>query len=567
MKGKKIMNNNQSKVFVIGLDGATFDIIDPLIKQGELPNIQHLVQRGARANLESTIPPLSPVAWTSFMTGKNPGKHGVFDFFGRRTDNYNLEFYNATSRGESPIWTLFSEAGKKVGVVNVPMTYPPDKVNGEMISGMDTPLYNSKFAHPPEIISELQRNIGGYLIEKTTSGLDRDLANGPEAYIEEIHELIENRFNTTRYLMQKYDWDLFVIVFEATDRLQHFFWKYMDQNHPEYVADQKNPFEDLIYDAYKKVDQKIGMLINGLDEDTTVVVLSDHGFGPICRSFRLNLWLSKKGYLSYREGFDVWNQEKRQSPLKRGILLRTKNLLKKSPVFKKVIKSNIDLIPNVDWSQTKSYSIGGFGNIYINLKGREPSGIVEPGKEYEDLRKELMGELMGIKDPENGKKVIKEVYKREDVYTGKFLERAPDILITWSDGYSCIGEREQIPPGIKTVNNELFSTHKWSGNHISPGILVIKGKDIKKNHHIENSDIIDIAPTILYLAGVDIPNDMDGKVIVDAINDDFLRANPFKYYKSILDKTQREEKEAYSEEEAEKVKDRLRGLGYLDEGI
>jgi predicted AlkP superfamily phosphohydrolase/phosphomutase len=561
------MNNNQSKVLVIGLDGATFDIIDPLIRQGELPNLQHLIQRGVRGILESTIPPLSPVAWTSFMTGKNPGKHGILDFFGRRTESYNLKFYNATSRGGSPIWTLFSEAGKKVGVVNVPMTYPPDKVKGVMISGMDTPLYNSKFTYPPKIISELKRNIGGYLIEKSPSGLNRDMPNGPEAYIKEINTLIENRFKSTRYLMENYEWDLFVIVFEATDRLQHFFWKYMDQNHPEYVADQKNPFENIIYDAYKKVDQKIGMLINGLDEDTTVVVLSDHGFGLIYRSFRLNLWLSKRGYLSYGEGFDVWKQEKYQSILKRGILLKAEKLLKKFPIFKKVIKHSMDLIPNVDWSQTRSYSIGGFGNIYINLKGREPSGIVEPGKEYEDLRKELMGALMQIKDPENGEKVIKAVYKREDVYTGKFLERAPDILITWSDGYTCIGEREQVPPGIKTFNTELFSTHKWSGNHISQGILVIKGKDIKKNHHIKNSNIIDIAPTILYLSGVDIPDDMDGKVIVDAINDDFLRANPVKYYKSIHDKTQREEKEAYSEEEAEKIKDRLRGLGYLDEGI
>jgi len=551
-------------VFITGLDGATFDIINPLMDKGELPNLAQLMREGTHGKLGSTIPPLSPTAWTSFMTGKNPGKHGILDFFWRDTDGYKLKFYTAASRQGKPVWTLFSEAGKKVGVINVPSTYPPDKVNGFMISGMDAPGYKSKFVYPPEILLELERNVGKYLIEE---GPRRDLVNGPEAYVNETNELIENRFNSTRYLMEKYDWDLFVVVFEATDRVQHFFWKYMDQNHPEYVADQENPFKDIIHDTYKKLDQKIGEILNSLDEDTTVVVLSDHGFGPIYRSFRLNLWLSKKGYLSYREDFDVWKREERKSLLRRRVPVIAKKILKKFSVFNENPAQVIDLFPNVDWSQTKSYAMGGFGNIYINLKGREPSGIVEPGKEYENLRKKLMDELMEIKDPENGKKMIKAVYKREDVYTGEFLECAPDILISWTDGYSFIGDRERVFLGFQPNNNELFSSHKWSGNHLSQGIFLIKGKDIKKNHHIRNLNIIDIAPTILYLAGVDIPDDMDGKIIRDAINDDFLRTNPVKYYKSIHDKTQREEREVYTDEEAGKIKDRLRGLGYLDEEI
>jgi predicted AlkP superfamily phosphohydrolase/phosphomutase len=541
----------EENVFIIGIDGATFDIINPMVKEGLLPTFSRLMEEGAFGRLDSTIPYLSPPAWTSFMTGKNPGKHGILDFFGRCPDSYNARFFNALSRREKPFWTLLSESGKKVCVINVPMTYPPDKVNGVMISGMDTPGAGSNFFHPPSIIYELNKNVGGYILEK---GSRKDIVEKKDKYISDLKRALENRFEVTKYLMEKHPWDLFVVVFEATDRAQHYFWKYMDPKHPEF-SPYDNKYKHFIHDIYRQMDDKIGKLIKKLHDDITVIILSDHGFGPLYKSVRLNQWLSLRGYLSYKADLRVRSNG--------GVIKWVKKLIP-SNVKRSLKKMAFNVSPNVNWHETRAFTMGGFGSIYINLRGREPCGIVEPGSEYEALRNQIMEELKELRDPGNGRNVIENVYKREEVYTGTFFDAAPDILISWSECYSFIGDSEQVILRIKSERDNLFTTHRWSGNHRPQGVLFVKGRDIKRGHEIEKANIMDVAPTALYLLGEKVPKDMDGKVLRDAISESRLNLRQVEYSESGDVTATGYPQDTYSKEESESIKEKLQGLGYID---
>ena len=551
----------EEKVFVIGLDGATFDIINPMVREGLLPVFSGLMEGGAFGRLDSSIPYLSPPAWTSFMTGKNPGKHGILDFFGKCPDNYNARFFNALARGAKPIWTLLSESGKKVCVINVPMTYPPDKVNGVMISGMDTPGRDSNFFYPPSIIHELDKNVGGYILEK---GSRKDITKKSDKYLSDLKRTLENRFEVTKYLMEKHPWNLFVIVFEATDRAQHYFWKYIDPKHPEF-SHSNNRYKHVIHDIYRQMDNKIGELIGKLHDDITVIILSDHGFGPLYKSVRLNRWLSSRGYLSYsgdipvksnRRGIVKWGKKLLPSDVKR--------FLGKMTGFQKDGRQNFNMFSNVNWHKTKAFTMGAFGNICINLRGREPYGIVEPGSEFNALRNQIMEELKGLQDPENGCNMIENVYKREEVYTGAFSDTAPDILISWSRGYSFIGDTEQTILGIKSDRDNLFTTHIWSGNHRPQGVLFVKGRDIKRGYEIKQASIMDVAPTALYLLGERIPKDMDGRVLRDAISESRLSLRQVEYSESEDVSATGCSQDTYSKEESESIREKLKGLGYME---
>lgn len=554
------------KTLIIGLDGATFDIINPLIASGKLPNISRLINEGSYGVLQSSLPPLSPTAWSSFMTGTNPAKHGILDFFSRQPDSYMAKFNNATSRREKTFWAIAGEHNRKVGIINVPATYPPDKVNGFMISGMDTPGTAQNYIYPPELEEELKREVGGYKLEEINL---RTTGDNSESWLKKLYDTLENRFVVTKYLMQKHDWDLFVVVFESTDRIQHSCWE--DEKPPKPPAgSKKKGNRQLVNEVYEKVDHKLGALLDSLDEEVLVVVLSDHGFGPVNHAVRLNFWLARQGDLHFKLAphgikYSLDRAKVRVKELFRHRIYRN---------FKKITDPNAevhkinkrDLLPNVDWGNTKAYCLGGTGNIFINLKGREPAGIVEPGEEYESVVDELIEKLKGFTDPLTGNNVFSHVYKRNEVYKGKLIEEAPDILLDWAYGYSFIGERERFILKIKNYDEQdVFIPHQWAGNHLPNGIIIFHGKDINKGVELKDANIVDVAPTVLYLMGLPISSNMDGQVLTSAIKDDFLKSYSVKLQETAADQTVMEtEPQGYSEEEAELIKKKLQDLGYME---
>ena len=277
-------DQQSNKTIVLGLDSATFDLMDPWIEAGKLPAIKKLMDSGCYGVLRSSIPPLSPVAWTSFMTGMNPAKHGVFDFIEPGLlDEERIIFNNRTNCRGKTIWKYLNEQGYKTVMVNIPMTYPPEEVDGCMVSGMGTPSTSSEFTYPPDLKDRLFDELGTYITD--LGGFNTTMK--AENIIKFLHDMVKNRLAATRFLMETTEWDFFMVVFMAIDRAQHKLWEYMDVD--------GGKFQDAILKIYQDVDEAVGNILSSVDDDTNVVIMSDHGADAVYQSVSLNNWLADKG--------------------------------------------------------------------------------------------------------------------------------------------------------------------------------------------------------------------------------------------------------------------------------
>lgn len=221
-----------------------------------------------------------------------------------------------------------------------------------------------------------------------------------------------------------------------------------------------------------------------------------------------------------------------------------------------------DIFPHVDWSNSYAYSLGTTGNIYINMKGREPFGIVEPGKDYEAICERIKQDLMSFEDPDNGKKIIERIYKKQELIHGKSFNEAPDLIVQFSKGYRNMAKG--LMRGKLSESDKIIIQDRWTGDHELHGILIMNGPLIKKEFEMQGASIFDITPTVLHLLGVPVPDDMDGNVLVNVIDSDFVLRNPIKYTKVIGEEKPFREKADYKDDEAQKVKERLKALGYLE---
>jgi predicted AlkP superfamily phosphohydrolase/phosphomutase len=568
-------NRKPPKILIIGIDGATFSLITPWVEAGKLPHFARLMNEGAWGNLDSTIPPLTSPAWTSFMTGKNPGKHGLFHFISPKNNSYEFFYTNANTRRSKTIWRIFSDQGIKVGVVNVPMTFPPEKINGYMISGMDTPDENSEFIHPPPLKEELRKNFGEVRLEIRHLEFMRS-DDKRDTVLKEMAEHEDHRAQLAIHLIKNYPVDVFMLVFCSTDQIQHYFWHYMDKTHYRYDPKNSIKYADAILKAYQKIDEKIGEILEAVTEDTIVVLMSDHGAGPTSNKVvHLNQYLSNLGLLQFKEhdsGSILNTIIKRLDPfLRRTLSPRQKaKIANKLPEIRKKWDTRRTSLSAIDWNKTKAYCyevLPTYTNIWVNLRGKHPQGIVGPGKEYNDLLNFITKKLFELKDPKTGKKIIKNIFRKDEVYRGPYIDMAPDLLLSWWDD-DCFDLRPSFQDDdtdiVRNLEDGFDKLVNWSGTHRLKGIFLFKGYPFKNIHVGDGINIVDLAPTLLYLMGCPIPIDMDGKVIKTAFKDDYFKSHPIKYDDSSGSSEEKYGIDTYSEEEAVMVKKRLKALGYLE---
>ena len=549
------------RVVLLGLDGATFRLIKPWAEEGFLPNFARLFSEAAWGELDSTIPPTTPPAWAACLTGKNPGKHGIFDFRESPLKYPQRPLVNLSSIQGRKLWHHFNAAGKKAAIVNVPITYPTEPLDGLMISGMMTPSHESDYTYPVELKQELLKAIGDYVVNVDIPKYDVELEDDALRFLDDIEYSFRKRKEAFFYLLENKDWHFFMIVFINMDRIQHLFWKYLDPEWTLYESRMAKKLRPRIRESYCMVDEMLGELRQKLG-DTPLVIMSDHGFGATHQWFNVNTWLARNGYLKVKQDVLLKKQvftffmNLNDSPLVKTLIPSSlqSNLRGRIRATRSTLKS--DLEDALDYSGTKAFfaSIPAQG-IFINVK-RDGAGIVEPGAEYDRLRDEIRERLLQIKDKDTGQTVVDKVYYREEIYSGEQARYAPDILFV-AKNYGCLG-RQLIGPGSVLQS----SAQTPNGFHRMEGVFMAVGPQFKSGIELKSASIQDIAPTILHLAGQPVPDDMDGQVLLDAYQSEFVKANPVKTIKA--EAVAESAHKTFSEEESEEIAKRLRSLGYLE---
>ena len=550
---------------IIGLDGVPLGIIKRWAESGHLPTLRRLMDTGTVGHLFSTIPPTSGPSWSSFVTGMNPGKTGIYDFLYRKEGSYDFPPVNASQRGGTSMWRYLSDAGYQVGVLNIPMSYPVERVNGFMVSGWLTPYNATDYIYPTELAAELDREVGDYRIYPTETFTE----GRKESFLKATYDLLDMRTRTALYLAGSKPWDVFMTVFFDTDRFLHQMWHYLDPEHP-WRTDSEDR-EKVVRDYFHKVDESIARLLEHADEETLVIVLSDHGMGRANNFIVLNNWLRDTGLLRLKR--DPWTRFK-ELMFHSGFTLRNVHqvadrlrLARQAEYVAGYFVDHLLKIAflsflDVDWSRSRAYSFGRhLGSVYVNLKGREPHGIVEPGAEYEATRDEIERLAREFRDPRTGRKLIGQVLRREEIYSGPYLDQAPDLILRPIDpsdiffGLADFGHR-----------NTVDTVYRYSGMHRDYGMLIMNGPGIRAGAEIEGAIIHDVAPTVLHAMGLSVPSDMDGQILGQAFDDGYMelfppRLTPTSAAPSTVDGES--VGTDYTEEGEKEILERLQGLGYL----
>ncbi|MFA4880050.1 MAG: alkaline phosphatase family protein [Candidatus Doudnabacteria bacterium] len=479
----------QKKVLVIGIDGGSWNVINPLIKKGGLENLNKLLRQGVRANLESCLPSVTAPAWKCYSTGKNPGKLGMY--WWQNVDIKNKKFVLNTSLTvkEKEIWDLLSENGKRSYVLNMPLTYPAKKINGAMISGPIV-AFPEKAFYPPE----LQSLFPDYqFFPEANFRLEK------EKLIQEIYTITEKKVAAAKKFITRSDWDFFQFTFFMIDDLQHFFWKYQDKPH--------HPLQNTIQNFWQFIDQKIGELLKLVPEpqQTYTILFSDHGFTSLKATFFINEWLRKNGYLSLR------NDKLSHLLLKLGISaerigkmvkflgllefakkrMKNKNLKVISMKAGKSLNEQI-----VDWEKTKAVATSE-GPLYFNQN-------ILSSEEIQSLKKELSSKLQKVKF--HGKVILHRIMEANQIYNGP-CQNSPDFILWPEEGYEISG---------LTGQGQILSDSQegWSATHKRNGIFLITGPHINSTSRVlEKVNILDLAPTILHLLDIPLPKDLDGRIL------------------------------------------------------
>ncbi|GMW00758.1 MAG: hypothetical protein AMXMBFR84_18950 [Candidatus Hydrogenedentota bacterium] len=523
-----------ARVVLIGLDGMDPALAERWMADGRLPNLDRLRREGSYLPCESVKPPVTFPAWTTCVTGVNPGKHGIFDFTTLVRGEHRLKFINSSHRRAPAVWNILSAAGKRVAVIGVPGTYPPEPINGIMVSGFDSPVATSVdrgCVYPPDRFDEVRH-------WRFADFQESHIGPGWHAKaLEKLHAKINDKEAILVRLLQQEPWDFFMTVFGESDTVAHHFWLFHDPDSPRHLPG----FEHSIRGIYERLDTAVGRLMASAGSGTTVMVVSDHGFGGSGTGVvHMNNWLAENGYLHFAPG--------RDSVLKK-VALRAIPTRWRGALFRRMegvatLAESRSRFAGIDWARTTAWSeeLNYFPTVRVNVQGRDPYGLVPP-EEYDDFCNTLCKDLMTWE-------AVAKAYRNDAIYHGPYVREAPDIIVELAleNGYShsCLRKRGG-PPFRRLENRELFGGKErgMTGNHRPMGVFFSS-----RQTPCGYATLEDIAPSVLAEIGIAGP-DMDGTSLFAAYTpseDCAFAAAPA----------------AYSPDQERQIEQRLRDLGYLE---
>ena len=450
--GRLRKGQKPKRVAFIGLDGTPYTFMQRLIAEGKAPNAARLAEQGSLLRMDSLWPWVSSVAWSTMMTGVNPGKHNIFGFIDRDPATYKQFIPTAAHMKASTLWEVLSQAGKRVIVVNVPVTYPPRQVNGVLVSGFLSPSLD-KAVYPASYLPTLKSL--GYIVDADPwkARESKDLA------LQEVNAALEARIRTLFHMVENEAWDYLHVHVMETDRLHHFLWQQMEEGHPVYAP--------AFYEFYRRIDDMLGQLASKLDANTTLMWMADHGFCSIKKEVYVNRWLMDNGWLKLRN----------------------------MPPDRKKGLDEID-------PGSVAYSLDP-GRVVIRVRGREKEGAVAPGAEYEALRDEIAAAALQLRDPEGDELIFQAAFRREELYHGPYLEQAADLILAPHDGYD--------PKGPLYKDTLTYKGEELVGMHtFDDAMLYVGGHAIPQTRF----SVTNVMPTILDLMGVPQPPGLDGESLV-----------------------------------------------------
>jgi predicted AlkP superfamily phosphohydrolase/phosphomutase len=458
------------KILVIGLDCAAPELVFDKYSAA-LPNLRQLMASGIYGRLESCIPAITIPAWMVMVTGKSPGELGMYGFRHRRGYAYeDMWIANSQTVKESKVWDILGKQGKRVCLVGVPPSYPPYPVAGNLVSCFLTPGADRDYTYPPQLKEEIESLVGEYLFDVVFRTEDRD------TFLSQLYLMTEKRFDVIKYLMKNKEWDFFMFVEIGVDRIQHTFWRFFDKEHHLYQPG--NRYEVAIPDYYRYIDKKVGQILSLIDNDTAVLVVSDHGAKRMKGAFCINEWLAKEGFLA----------------------------LKSRPQQQVSLEG-----ATIEWSKTKAWGWGGYyARIFLNVEGREPQGVIKP-KDYERERDELAQRLKAIKGP-NGEIWDTKVFKPEEVFQEDKGD-SPDLMVYFDDLYW----RAAGTMGHEAIYLPENDIGPDDAVHSQYGLFILYHPQMERFGEIDAS-IYDITPTILRLMGLNVPQHMRGESILPGLD-------------------------------------------------
>ncbi len=543
-----------AKVIVVGLDGASPVLVRRWIDSGDLPNLAAVAERGCFGPLLSTPNAMSPAAWSSFVTGLEPGNHGVFYFMDRVPGTYQVRYVSSRARDGVPIWTALSAAGKRVASLFVPLTYPAVEVNGVLASGWLAPsLDDPAYACPSDLPARMLAAAPEFQLH---TGMTEFVRRGRYAEaLERKMTSLQAKAKVAADLLASEIWDLFTVVFDETDPVQHYFWHFHDPDHPEHGVEGTGAFGNAIFEMYRLADEAVGKLLSLAGDEAYAFIMSDHGQGPNTRGHLYLKGLLRAAGLQVDAKVGVGKRAEGVAHGLAGRLLPSGVKHRLAARFRGLHERLVhsSFAGDIDWGATRAYSFwsNGCAEPWINVRGRDPEGIVDPGDDYEATLREVVELVMQTTDPATGEAVAEGVVRRDEAYDGPHVDRAPDLLVEWRPdlvvgGLRC-GRTGEV---IGTPVAEDLRT----GGHRREGLLLACGPRGATGQCPEPAGIADLAPTIYALLDVAPPHPLDGRPWLELFPDALHVREP---------ETDSVAAAEGGEADAQLLEKRLEDLGYL----